>query len=74
MTTIHRAPGIVPLAIGIVITCFGVVSYLKALIVVPEVASGLFIGVGVTLIATGLNELSKFYSSTTVLEGFSITT
>ena len=68
MTTIRRAPGIVPLAIGIVITGFGVVSYLKALIVVPEVASGFFIGVGVTLIATGLNELSKFYSSTTVLE------
>ena len=29
---------------------------------------GLLIGVGITLLATGLNELSKFYSSTTKLE------
>jgi len=68
MASIRSVPGIVPLAIGIVITCFGVVSYLKVLIIMPEVTSGLFIGVGVTLIATGLNEVSKFYSSTTVLE------
>lgn len=46
----------------------GRISYLKVLIIVPEVASGLFIGVGATLIATALNELSRFYSSTTVLE------
>ena len=66
MISIWRIPGSTPLAAGIVITYLGATVYLKALM--PEVISGLLIGVGVTLISTGLNELSKFYSSTTMLE------
>ncbi|MHA1665480.1 MAG: hypothetical protein ACTSVW_06565 [Candidatus Njordarchaeales archaeon] len=68
MTLSYKAPGFISLAIGIITACFGVVSYVKFPDVISEVASSLFIGVGVTLITTGLNELSKFYSSTSMLE------
>ena len=61
------APGFVPFITGVLIMVIGVLSYLKFL-VMPDMVSGLFIGTGVTLIATGLSEISRFFTSTTELE------
>ncbi len=57
-----------PFITGVLITIIGVLPYLKFL-VMPDVVSGLFIGTGVTLIATVLNEILRFFISTTELEG-----
>ena len=56
--------------IGSSILGFGVLYYLylKFLIMISGEVVGLLIGIGVTLLATGLNEVSKFYGSTTKLE------
>jgi len=70
-----RAPGIVSVSIGLIILGFATLYYLclKLLIAVPEEVVGLLIGIGITLLATGLNEVSKFYGSTTELENLSLT-
>jgi len=65
-----RVPGIVSVSIGLIILGFAILYYLclKLLIAVPEEVVGLLIGIAITLLATGLNEVSKFYGSTTKLE------
>jgi len=60
-------PGVVTSIVSAVVTTIGALPYFSS-IKMPEVASGILIGTGITLLATGLNELSRFYSSTTELE------
>ena len=68
-------PGLIPLVLGIIIIVISIVfmlypnvQVLGVWITIPEIVPGLLIGVGITLIATGLNEYSKFLSSTTKLD------
>jgi len=62
-------PGIMSVIIGSSILGFGVLYYLylKFLIMISGEVMGLLIGIAITLLTTGLNEVSKFYSSTTEL-------
>lgn len=68
-------PGIMSVIIGSSILGFGVLYYLylKFLIMISGEVVGLLIGIAITLLATGLNEVSKFYGSTTKLENLSST-
>jgi len=62
---LHKAPGFAALVSGLTIVTIATCMFLGKLL--PDIVSGLLIGIGVALLSTGLNEMSKFYSTTTVL-------
>ena len=59
-----RYPGFITVLIGVVVI---VISFALYMMVTAHLAS-MLMGVGIALLATGLNELSKFYASTTELK------